>query len=398
MGQAALCRGGTRAGRIALVLLVVVVGSACEKKTESAASAVPEVLVTPVEKRDVDLSSEWIGTTVGYVNAEIRPKIEGYLLRQAYRDGAAVMKGDLLFEIDPRQFKAALDQATGQLGRAKASLGKSELDVARYTPLAAEGAVSQEELDNAVQARFAAAAQVVSAEATVEQAKLDLDWTRVTSPIDGVAAIATAQIGDLVSPTTLLTSVSQLDPIKVAFPMSEIDYLRLARPASDDPESAERRSVPDLGLILANGEVHPHRGQFSVVGLDVNQTTGTIEVQGIFPNPRGYLRPGQFAKVRVAIDRRDGALLVPQRAVTQLQGVSQVAVVGDDDQIAIKTVLLGPRFGSEWIVESGLTAGDRVVVEGLQKVRAGMKVVPKPAPASDTDPAESPNTAPKAGS
>ena len=372
--------------RIAPILALLALPLACEKKSATGEAAAPEVLVAPVEKRDVALDSVWIGTTVGYVNAEIRPKVQGYLLRQAYRDGAVVKAGELLFEIDPRQFKAALDQATGQLGMAQAALGKSEMDVARYQPLAAEGAVSQQELDNAVQARSANAAQVASATAAVEQARLNLAWTKVESPVTGVAAIATAQIGDLVGPATVLTTVSQLDPLKVSFPVSEIEYLRFAKSIQEHQQTGPSDDAPPLTLILANDEVYPHPGKFYVTGLAVSETTGTIMVQGLFPNPNAILRPGQFAKVKSPIDRREGALVVPQRAVTELQGTSQVAVVGPDDVVQIKSVKLGPRTGSDWIVDGGLEAGEKVVVEGLQKVRAGSKVVAKPAPPSDGAP------------
>jgi membrane fusion protein (multidrug efflux system) len=350
----------------------------------------PEVLVTSVEKKDVSLDSEFIGTTVGYVNAEIRPKIQGYLLKQSYRDGSVVKAGELLFQIDSRQFKAALDQAVGQLGRAQAALGKSEMDVTRYRPLAAQGAVSQQELDNAVQARSADAAQVASAEAAVEQARLNLDWTSVESPVAGIAAIATAQIGDLVSPTTLLTTVSQLDPMKVSFPISEIDYLRFAKGIRNSQQTGPAADAPPLELILANGNVYPHPGQFYVTGLDVSATTGTILMQGVFPNPENFLRPGQFAKIRTATDRRKGALVIPQRAVSQLQGIDQVAVVGADSKVEFRHVTLGPRKGSDWIVDKGLEAGEKIVVEGLQKIRNGMTVAAKPAPVSDTDPAAAP--------
>jgi len=310
------------------------------------------------------------------VNAQIYPKVQGYLLKQAYRDGSPVKEGDLLFQIDPRQFQASLDEANGQLARARATLEKNALDVARYTPLAAEGAVSQQELDNAVQARAASSAQVDSARAAVEQARLNLQWTEVKSPISGVAAIATAQVGDLVSPQTQLTSVSQLDPIKVTFPISEIEYLRFAAAIREREASDQREAAEALELILADGSVYPLRGRVIVAGLAVTTTTGTIDLQGEFPNPQNLLRPGQFAKVRAVTARRNDALLVPQRAVRDLQGVSQVAVVGADDKVSFKKVTLGPSQGSDFVVESGLAAGERVVVEGLQKIREGMLVKP----------------------
>ena len=379
-----------RAGQIPLIIAISLGTVACEKKAGTAGGPAPEVLVTSVQKKDVSLDSVWIGTTVGYVNAEIRPKIQGYLLKQSYRDGSVVKAGELLFQIDPRQFKAALDEAVGQLGSAQAALGKSEMDVTRYRPLAAEGAVSQQELDNAVQARSADAAQVASGQAAVEQARLNLEWTSVNSPVTGVAAIATAQIGDLVSPTTLLTTVSQLDPMKVSFPISEDDYLRFAKAIRANQQTGPSADAPPLELILANGNVYPHPGQFYVTGLDVSATTGTIMEQGVFPNPENLLRPGQFAKIRAATDRRKGALVIPQRGVSQLQGINQVAVVGADNKVEFKSVTLGPRTGSDWIVEKGLEAGEKIVVEGLQKIRNGMTVAAKPAPVSDTDPAAAP--------
>ncbi len=365
--------------RLALVLSLAALaasGMACGKKEEAGAGAAPEVVVAPVVKKDVDLYSEWVGTTTGLVNAQIYPKVQGYLLNQAYEDGSVVKEGDLLFRIDPRQFQAELNQALGQLGRAHAALGKSELDVKRYTPLAAEGAVSQQELDDAIQRRAANRAEVDSARAAVENARLNLDWTRVLSPITGIAAIATAQVGDLVGPTTQLTSVSQLDPIKVTFPISEIEYLRFASRIREREEAGRTDEGPGLELILADGSRYPERGRFSVAGLAVATTTGTINMQGLFPNPDNLLRPGQFAKVRAATERVQGALVIPQRAVRDLQGVSQVAVVGAEDKVTFKNVKLGPATGSEYVVASGLEAGDRIVVEGLQKIRDGMVVRP----------------------
>jgi RND family efflux transporter MFP subunit len=352
---------------------------ACEK-LEGGAGAAPDVVLAPVERRDVDVSSEWVGTTTGFVNAQIYPKIQGYLLKQAYRDGSSVQEGALLFEIDPRQFQAAFDQALGQLARAQAALKKSELDVARYTPLAAEGAVSQQELDDAIQARAANAAQVDSARATLEEARLNLHWTQVKSPLNGVAGIASAQVGDLVSPATLLTSVSQLDPIKVIFQVSELDYLRFAKRIRELEQSGQPGG--SIELILADGTRYPEPGRISVAGLAVAATTGTIEIQGLFPNPENLLRPGQFTKVRAVTDRLPGALVVPQRAVRDLQGVSQVAVVGEEDKVAFRNVELGPTTGSDTVVAKGLEAGERIVVEGLQRIRDGMVVKPVAATAA----------------
>ncbi len=244
----------------------------------------------------------------------------------------------------------------------------------RYTPLAAQGAVSQQELDNAVQARAGSAADVDSARAAVEQARLNLQWSKVQAPITGVVAISSAQVGDLVSPQTLLTTVSQLDPIKVSFPVSEIEYLRFANQIRELQATGQPNPTAGLELILANGERYPEKGRFNVAGLAVTTTTGTIEAQGLFPNPGNLLRPGQFAKVRAVTDRIPGAIVIPQRAVRDLQGLTQVAVVGADDKVSFKTVKLGPATGSDYVVTSGLAAGERIVTEGLQKIRDGMLV------------------------
>ena len=327
-----------RLPRLSLVLSLAFLAVACKEK-QAGPGPGPEVVVAPVEKKDVEIYSEWVGTTAGYVNAEIFPKIQGYLLKQAYQDGSFVKEGDLLFEIDPRQFQATLDEANGQLARARAALEKNALDVTRYTPLAAQGAVSQQELDDAVQARASgSAAQVDSMRANVEQARLNLQWTKVESPITGVSAIANAQVGDLVSPQTPLTTVSQLDPIKVTVQISEIDYLRFAARRAeqkpDDPATAPTR----LELILADGSTYPEPGALPGSGPRGGEDDRHDRGAGRVSEPENLLRPGQFAKVRAVTDHRKDALLVPQRAVRDLQGMSQVALVGADDKVAFKTV------------------------------------------------------------
>jgi RND family efflux transporter MFP subunit len=364
-----------------LVASIAFAAMACGKKETAAEGPAPEVVVAPVEQKDVEIFTEWVGTTTGFVNAQIYPKIQGYLMKQTYQDGNVVAAGDVLFEIDPRQYQAALDQAKGQLGRAQAALGKSELDVARYTPLVAQGAVSRQELDDAIQARAANRAEVESAKASLDNAQLNLGWTKVQAPIAGIAAIATAQVGDLVSPQTQLTTVSQLQPIKVTFPISEIEYLKYAQRIRDHQETGSSKGESKLSLLLADGSVYPHQGRFYVTGLEVAQTTGTITVQGEFPNPENLLRPGQFAKVRAATERLTGAIVIPQRAVTDLQGASLVAVVDAENKVTQKRVQLGPQTGSSYVVLEGLSPGDRVVIEGLQKIRNG--IVVKPVSAAD---------------
>ena len=357
--------------------------SGCGDKGGTAAAPVPTVVVVTVEQKSVEIASEWVGTTTGNVNAQIYPKIQGYLLKQSYRNGGPVKAGDLLFEIDDRQYQAAFNEAKGQLSRAQAILTKAQQDVTRYTPLAAEGAVSQMELDTAVQARAAGGAQVESAKAALENARLNVEWTKVKSPIDGVAGIANTQVGNLVSTQTLLTEISQLDPIKVSVQVSEIEYLRFAKRRREAEASGQPSAPLALSLILADGSQYPETGHLDVAGLDVAPTTGTIEVQALFPNPHNLLRPGQFAKVRAATEKLEGTLVIPQRAVTDLQGTSQVAVVGPDDKVAIKKVTLGPVTGSDRVVTEGLAPGDRVIVEGAQKVRNGMLVKPETAPAAE---------------
>jgi RND family efflux transporter MFP subunit len=367
----------------------------CEQKKEApvAAAPPPEVEVTNVLQKDVPIYSEWVGTTDGLVNAKIRAQVTGYLAKQDYKEGSQVKKGDLLFEIDPRPFKAALDQAEAQLAQAKAKLGKTELDVKRYTPLARESAISQQELDDAIQANLAAKAGVESAQATVEQARLNLSFTRITSPIDGIAGTANAQIGDLVGPSQIgeLTTVSTVNPIKVYFPISEQEYMEAARDMAKAGRSLNEPAKTDLELILADGSVFPQKGTFSFAERQVDVKTGTIRVAALFPNPGDILRPGQFARVRALRQVKKDALLIPQRAVTELQGKFLVAVVGADNKVSIRPVKAANRVDSLWVIDEGLKPGDRVVVEGVQKVKEGQAVNPKVVEAeSQTTPTSSP--------
>lgn len=379
------------AAALVLLGLGVCLAAACREKAQQAAPPPPDVLVTKVVQKDVPIYGEWIGTMSGYINANIRPQVKGYILSRNYKEGDVVQSGDLLFQIDPREFQAALDQAQGQLARAQAYQVKTQKDVTRYTPLAKEGAISTQELDNAIQANLAAKADVDSARAAVEEAKLNLGWTKVTSPIAGVAGIAIAQIGDLVNPTTELTTVSQLDPIKVVFPVAEQLYLRYARQRAKEEAQQEPRPGA-LELILADGSVFPHRGTVAVVGREVDPRTGTLTIEGHFPNPGNVLRPGGYALVRTVIDSLPNASVVPQRAVQDFQGISQVAVVTPENKVEIRAVKTGPRDGFDWAILHGVKPGEKVIVEGLQKVRDGMTVAPKPFVAPT--PASTPTVAP----
>ena len=340
--------------------------------------------MTDVIQKDVPIYSEWVGTAVGFVNAKVMPQVQGYLLKQAYQDGAFVKAGQLLFEIDDRSYKAALDEALGDLARQRATLRKYQLDVERDTPLAARGAVSRQELDDSVQAARASEAQVQAAEAAVEKARLNLGWTRVYSPIDGLAGIAPVQLGDLVSPTTVLTTVSQIDPMKVTAPITEREYLRYADQIRQHQETGSAPDEPELQLILADGSTYPHPGRFYVANREIDPRTGTVLVQTLFPNPDGKLRPGLYAKVRGPVQTARGALLVPERAVQEIQGTYQVAIVGAGDKVALRTVKMGPQLDGLWVVLDGLQPGERVVTQGLQKVKDGIVVIAKPdtAPAS----------------
>ena len=360
---------------VALSILVCAVAAGlcggCHKAEEHPTAPPPEVLVAPVLQQDVPVRREWIGSLDGYVNAKIRAQVSGYLQRQAYREGARVRKGELLFEIDPRPFQAALDQA-------QARLGKTELDVKRLTPLAREEAVSRQELDDAVQANLANKA---AAEAT----RLNLGFTKIASPLDGIAGIATAQIGDLVGPASGdLTTVSTLDPIKAYFTLSEQEYLTCPTCYADESGPGSNEATWELELVLANGSLYPHKGKLFITDRQVDVRTGTIRLAGLFPNPGDVLRPGQFARVRAVTQTLKGALLVPQRAVAELQGTYQVVVVGADNKAIIRPVTVGERVGGLWVISSGVKAGESVVVEGIQKARQGVSVSPKPyaAPAS----------------
>ena len=359
---------------VALLPAASLLFTGCRNPNAAAPPSPAEVEVATVVQKDVPIYGVWVATLDGYVNAQIQPQVTGYIIRQAYKEGSFVRKGQMLFQIDPRPFQALLDQAKAQLAQAQANLGKTQLDVDRDTPLAKERAIAQSQLDNDVQANLAAKAAVKAAEAQVEQADLNLGFTNVTSLVDGIAGIAQVQIGNLVSPTAVLTSVSQVNPIKAYFPISEQEYMHFAERINSHNQQEVPSDAPPFDLILADGSVYPHKGTLLLTDRQIDVTTGSIRVVCAFPNPKNILRPGQFGRVRAAGDVRTGALLVPQRSVTELQGSYQVAVVGNDNKVSIRPVKVGERVDALWILESGVKPGEFVIVEGLQKVRDGATV------------------------
>ncbi len=351
----------------------------CSSREAASAPPPPVVEVATVVQQDTPIYSEWVATLDGYVNAQIQPRVSGYIIRQNYKEGSVVRKGEVLFEIDPRPFKAALDQAKAQLAQAEAQLGKASLDVERDTPLAQARAIAQSQLDTEIQAKLGAQAQVQAAKANVEQAQLNMEWTKVTSLVSGIAGIAQVQIGNLVGPSSILTSVSQVDPIKAYITVSEQVFTDFHRRFPTEQSVAEQRKRIPLQLILADGSVYERTGTISFADREVNPATGAIRIAGVFPNPTNLLRPGGFGRVRLSAKTQTGALLVPQRAVMELQGSYQVAVVGSDNKVTIRPVTVGERVGKLWIITDGLKAGERVVVEGLMKVRDGAPVKAVPA-------------------
>lgn len=403
---------------VVVVSLLLAAATSCTSASSSTTTADPlQVQVVEAQEKDVPLYQEWIGTMEGNVNADIKAQVSGYLIQQAYTEGTFVTKGQLLFQIDPRPFQAAVDQgkaelaqAQGQLEQARAQLSRAEagvaiaeanqkrtqLDVDRYTPLAHQQAITQQDLDNATQNNTAAVAQVQasraqvetaraqittaaatvqSAQAAVATAQINLDFTRLTSPIDGIPGIAQLQVGALVSPASgPITTVSTLDPIRVYFTVSEQEHLEFIRRYPTPEKLDAARSGLDFDLILADGSVYGRKGRFYFIDRQVDVRTGAFRVACLFPNPGNNLRPGQYARVRAPLTVAHGAIVLPQRAVAELQGIRQVAVVGPDNKVNIRTVTAGDTVGSEWIISSGVKAGERVVVEGIQKVRQGMTV------------------------
>lgn len=353
--------------------LMVVFAAGCKKKQETVPPP-PDVEVVEVIQKDVPVISEWVGTTDGLVNATIRAQVTGYLMKQNYKEGEVVKKDQVLFEIDPRTFQAALDQAKGELAQQEARWTTAKANLTRIKPLADQNAVSKKDLDDAIGREESARASVLSAKAGMDKAELDLGFTKVASPIDGIAGIAKAQIGNLVGPGQLeeLTTVSTVDPIKVYIAISEQEYLKAM-----EKRSGQGRSIR-LEMVLADGSIYPHKGTFAYADRQVDVRTGTIKVAALFPNTGNVLRPGQFARVRAEMEVKKGALVVPQRAVTEIQGRYLVGMVGPENKVAIKQVKVGERFGQLWVIEEGLQSGEKVVAEGTQKVREGMVVSPKP--------------------
>jgi membrane fusion protein (multidrug efflux system) len=367
---------------LAVLAALVLMGPSCGALKPQVAAVSPPIPVGVVKaiQMDVPVHAEWVATLDGYVNAQIQPQVIGYLISQNYKEGSYVHKGDVLFEIDPRPFQAALDQAKGQLAQARAQLYLADVNVKRDTPLVKERAIAQSQLDTETAAQMQAQAAIQAAEATVEQAQLNLGFTKVLSLVDGIAGIATTQMGNLVSPAAVLTMVSQVDPIKAYFPISEQEYLQFTSKllktntsASDLLRTSDSRV---LDLVLSDGSIYPHKGQVIFTDRQVDPQTGTIRVVGAFPNPGNILRPGQFGRVRALVSVRQGAVLVPQRCVTELQGTYEVAIVTAQNSISIRKVKVGDRVGSLWVINGGLAPGEEVVSEGTSKVRDGMPVTP----------------------
>jgi RND family efflux transporter MFP subunit len=365
---------------ITLATTSLLLATGCDKPVAAPNAPPPQVEVTAVVQKDVPLIHEWVATVDGFVNAQIQPQVGGYLLRQTYKEGSFVKKGQILFEIDPRSWQASLEQAQGQLAEAKAQEVKARQDVERDRPLAEARAIAQSQLDAEKQALVAAQAVVQAQQAQMQLARINVNFTKVRSLIDGVAGIASGQIGNLVGPNTLLTTVSQINPSKVYFALGESEYLKFAtvinNAAKGLPSAPIERSP--IRLVLSNGATYPHPGKLYLADRQVDPQTGTIRVAATFPNPDGILRPGQFGRVRIQTEVLKNALLVPQLAVNEIQGTYQVAVLGSGNKIEIRPVKVGSRVGPEWVIEDGLKVGEQIVVQGIQKVRPGGVVQPKP--------------------
>lgn len=371
----------------AAVLAAALSAAGCEKPAPPAAAPPPDVYVASVEKKDVPVYLDLVGQTIGFQDVELRARVEGFLESMNFREGSFVKRGEVLYEIDRKPLEATRGKAQADQVAAEARLAKATNDVNRYTPLVAKQAVSQRELDDARAQQDAARAEVEAAKQQVESASLDLGYTKVTAPISGLVGITQVKPGNLVGrgQSTLLTTISQIDPILFRAGVTEADYMRVVRRVPD--RVGAQPKAADIELTLSDGTKYEHTGKVSLIDRAVDPSTGTLGVQIEFPNPELILRPGQYGRARVLIEQKPGALLVPQRAVQEIQNLYSVAVVGADNKIAFKNVTVGPRVDSDWVIEKGIAAGDRVVVEGLQRVREGMVVTPKPAPPAGAAPA-----------
>ena len=368
---------------LAVLTLTAALGAAsCAEDTAPPPPPPTEVYVSPVVQRDVPEYLELVGQTEGFQNVDVRARVEGVLETMNFREGSFVRQGAPLYEIDRKPLEAILSQARADQRTAEARLAKASNDVARYTPLVAKQAVSQQELDDARAEQDASRSQVEAAQATVEKATLDLSYTRITAPISGLVGTSEVKPGNLVGrgENTLLTTISQIDPVLFRVGVTEADYLRVARRAPPG-RAGEAPRAEGMQLTLSDGSVYAHTGKLTTVERAVDAATGTLGLEIEFPNPEQLLRPGQYGRARLLIDNRVGALLVPQRAVQELQGLYSVAVVDGSGKVAFKSVTVGPRVDSLWVIEKGVAAGDQVIVEGLQRVQEGMTVVAKPAPA-----------------
>ena len=368
--------------------LLFVLVSACSPAPPPSAPPPPEVLVVEPIQRDVPVPMDLVGQAAGSQDVEIRARVEGYLEKVAFIEGTLVRKGQLLYQIDPKPLEATLANAKANLATWQSRLEKTTNDVKRYTPLAKQQAVSQMELDNAISSQEAAKAQVDAAKASVDKAQLDLGYTTITAPVDGLVGTTKVKAGNLVGrgESTLLTTISVINPIFFRAGLAEAEYLRIVRRNQELGTEGRGRVIP-IQLILADGTVHPETGRLDTAERNIDPTTGTLMLQFTFPNPKLLLRPGQYGRVRAEVDVKKGALLVPQRAVQELQNLYSLAVVGPDNKVAFRNVKVGPRVDSLWVIEEGLKPGEKVVVEGLQRVREGAVVTPRPAPPQSASPA-----------
>ena len=364
--------------RIAASIVCVAIGlTACGKKTPPPPPP-PEVLVIEVKQQDTPIYNEYVGQLDASVNATIQSRVQGYLVSQNYKEGQMVKKDDVLFEIDRRPFEAALAQAKAAFLQADASAKQAEMNAQRATELFQRKVSSEQERDNAIQSAAAARAQAEAQRAAVEQAQLNLDYTTIRAPVDGIAGLVKVQVGDLISAGTVLTTVTKVDPMKAYFTVSEQRFSEYSRRYSDPEELSKHEKELRFELILADGTVYPHTGELFAKDNQVDVRTGSLRIAALFPNPGNILRPGQFARIRVLSEVKKDALVVPQRAVSELQGTNQVAIVGPDNKVHLQPVKMGRRVDHDWIVEEGLRAGDKIIVEGIQKAREGGLVNPKP--------------------